>query len=101
MVGEILAESAALYRKGAFAEKTTFYFSIDETKKTLMVDGGCCTVIDGKGMTDADCVYKMGKELFLKIWKEGYKPGMRDFMSGAIKSNAPNLLQKFMAAIGK
>lgn len=101
MIDELFANSAAQYRNGAFEKKTIFYFSIEDTKKTVVFDRDCCTVIDGKYSEDADCVCKIGKDLFLKIWRDGYKPGIKEFMSGAIKSNDPQLLQKFLAAFGK
>lgn len=101
MLNEIFAAAPTNYSKGAFPEKTVFYFSIDETKKTLICENGSCSVIDGKAVPDADCFCKMSGELFLKIWQEGYKPGMKDFFSGDIKSNAPHLLQQFMKAFGK
>ena len=98
MLDAIFAGTPSRYRKGAFPGKTTFYFSIDDTKKTLVIEGDSCTVIDGKAAAEADCVCKMSRELFLKVWQEGYTPGMKDFFSGAIKSNAPHLLQQFMVA---
>lgn len=91
---------APLYRKGAVSRPISFYFSIDEVKRTVILDADTCTVTDGK--TDgADCVCKTGKELFLRIWEQGYRPGMKDFLNGAIKSNAPHLLQQFLTAFGK
>ena len=101
MFDEIFAGVPAQYIKGSFPVRTTFYFSVDDIKKTLVFDGDSCTVLDGKGETDADCVCKMSRELFLKIWQDGYQPGLMDFVKGAIKSNAPQLLQQFMHAFGR
>lgn len=101
MIDEIFAQTATLYRQGTFPEKTTYYFSIGDTKKTVTFERDQVSVIDGKGTADADCVCKIGNELFLKIWHDGYRPGVMDFMSGAVKSNAPQLLQKFLSAFGK
>ncbi len=101
MLDEIFDKSATLYRKGAFTEKTTFYFSIDEVRKTVVFDKEGCTVFDGKQVEDADCVCRIGSELFMKIFQENYRPGMKEFMSGAIKSNSPQLLQQFLAAFGR
>lgn len=101
MIDEIFATIAEQYRKGTFSEKKIFYFSIDDTRKTVVFEGNRCSVIDGKLSDHADCVCKMGTELFVNIWQNGYKPGMKEFMNGAIKSNAPHLLQKFIGAFGK
>lgn len=101
MVNGIFAEMESLYKTGVIAKKTSFYFSIDDVRKTIILDTDSCSVIDGKTGKNVDCVCKTGKQFFLKIWNEGYTPGMRDFMSGAIKSNAPHLLRDFMNAFGK
>ena len=59
------------------------------------------SVHDGKLTEDADCICKTSGEIFNKIWNEGFRPGIMDFMSGKIKSNAPQLLQQFLEAFGK
>ena len=89
------------YQKGVFNIPTTFYFSVDDTKKTLTLDSDGCRIQDGKSVEDADCVCKTSGEMFNRIWNEGYRPGIMDFMGGAIKSNAPQLLQQFLSAFGK
>lgn len=101
MIEELFAGLPHLYRKGAFTLQTSFYFSIDEVKMTLTLDADTCSAEEGKRVENADCVCKTSEEFFLKIWNEGYRPGMKDFLSGAIKSNAPQLLQQFMQAFGK
>lgn len=98
MIDGIFAEMANRYKKGGFQEKTVFYFTIDEIKKTLTCNSETCTVENGKTVENADCFCKTNRELFLKIVQTGYQPGMKDFMSGQIKSNAPFLLQQFMTA---
>lgn len=89
------------YRKGIFSIPTVFYFSVDDVKKTLTLSGEGCTVQDGKTVAEADCVCKTSAEMFNRIWNEGYRPGIMDFMGGKIKSNAPQLLQQFLEAFGK
>jgi len=101
MQDEILNALPELYRKGVFSVPTTFYFSIDDVKKTLFLDENGCTVKDGKAVDEADCVCKTSAEMFNRIWYEDYRPGIMDFMGGAIKSNNPQLLQQFMQAFGK
>jgi hypothetical protein len=89
------------YQKGVFNVPTTFYFSVDDIKKTLTLDSGGCRIQDGKSVEEADCVCKTSGEMFNRIWNEGYRPGIMDFMGGSIKSNAPQLLQQFLSAFGK
>jgi putative sterol carrier protein len=101
MPAQIFDELEKSYRKGTFSVPTVFYFSVDELKKTLTLDGEGCTVSDGKPAADADCVCKTSTEMFRKIWHDGYRPGIMDFMGGKIKSNQPQLLQQFLQAFGK
>lgn len=101
MQEEIIKGLPVMYRKGIFTLPTTFYFSIDDVKKTITLDGDGCTVRDGKTVDNADCVCKTSGEMFVRIWNDGYRPGIMDFMGGAIKSNAPQLLQQFLSAFGK
>ncbi|MEI7815801.1 MAG: hypothetical protein WCI45_01295 [Desulfuromonadales bacterium] len=89
------------YVKGIFTVPTTFYFSVDDIKKTVTLDDTGCTVEEGKTVDEADCVCKTSAEMFSRIWNDGYRPGIMDFMGGAIKSNAPQLLQQFLQAFGK
>lgn len=89
------------YRKGVFTAPTTFYFSIDDVKKTLTVDAESCRVEDGKTVEHADCVCTTSRDMFDKILNKGYRPGIMDFMTGAIKSNAPQLLPQLLVAFGK
>lgn len=46
---------ASRYKKGEFKEKTVFYFTIDEVKKTLTLLPESCTVENGKTVENADC----------------------------------------------
>lgn len=89
------------YKKGIFTIPTTFYFSVDEIKKTVTLDAECCRIEDGKTVEEADCICKTSESMFSKIWNDGYRPGIMDFMSGSIKSNAPQLLQQLLVAFGK
>jgi putative sterol carrier protein len=101
MPEDIFATMQESFRKGIFTVPTTFYFSVDDIKKTLTLDGEGCTIRDGKTLEEADCVCKTSLKMFSRIWNDGYRPGIMDFMSGAIKSNAPQLLQQFLTAFGK
>jgi hypothetical protein len=89
------------YKKGVFNVPTTFFFSIGDIRKTLTLDAESCLIEDGKTVEDADCVCKTSVAMFKRIWNDGYRPGIIDFMSGAIKSNAPQLLPQLLVAFGK
>jgi hypothetical protein len=41
-------------QKGIFTVPTTFYFSIDDTRKTLTLDSDGCRVQNGKAVENAD-----------------------------------------------
>ncbi|GAB6190470.1 hypothetical protein [Desulfocastanea catecholica] len=86
---------------GVFAKPTSFYFSLGDLKKSVQCSADSCTVSDGRTVDNADCVCKTSPEFFLKIWEENYRPGMKDFMSGTIKSNNPGALQDFLRSFGK
>ncbi|MBI2355535.1 MAG: hypothetical protein HYV06_11025 [Deltaproteobacteria bacterium] len=101
MSEDLFSTLQAGYRKGVFSVPTTFYFSVDDVKKTLTLDSEGCSIQDGKAVEDADCVCKTSAEMFRRIWIDGYRPGIMDFMGGSIKSNAPQLLQQFLQAFGK
>ena len=77
----------------------SFYFTFDdEVKKTVFVKENEIEVVDGKATDEADCVCKISSTLFKKIWYENYKPGMKEIFSGELKTNKPDLLQKFLKA---
>ncbi|HUX37438.1 MAG TPA: hypothetical protein VMV44_06000 [Rectinemataceae bacterium] len=101
MADDLFATLSAMYKPGIFSTTTTFYFSIDDTKKTVTLGPEGCAVTEGKTVENADCVCKTGADFLAKIWDQGYRPGPMDFMSGKIKSNAPQLLQQFLRAFGK
>lgn len=101
MPEEIFRTLQESYQKGVFNVPTTFYFSVDDMKKTVTLGAESCRIEDGKTVEDADCVCKTSAAMFGRIWNAGYRPGIMDFMGGTIKSNAPQLLQQFLAAFGK
>ncbi len=101
MVITIFASMHASYVAGCVEEEISYYFSVDEVKRTVFLTPGTCVIKEGKIVEKADCVCKTTPELFVRIWEEGYRPGMKDFLSGGIKSNNPGLLQEFLVAFGK
>lgn len=101
MVAEIFSGMDADFQAGVVTKPLSFYFSIGEVKQTVFLTPESCRVLVGKQTEAADCVCKMGEELFLRIWQQGYRPGLKDFLTGAIKSNDPEALKVFLAAFGK
>lgn len=101
MVEEIFYSLEASFRPCSERRPVTYYYSVGEVKKTVTIGPNACRVEEGKTVEDADCVCKTSEAFFLKIWHEGYMPGMKDFLSGAIKSNNPQALKDFLAAFGK
>lgn len=101
MVETIFSSLPDTYLPGVVKEPVSYYFSLDEQKKTVKLSPDGCVVEDGRTVESADCVCKTSGEFFLKIWNDGYRPGMGDFLSGTIKSNNPSALQLFLQAFGK
>jgi putative sterol carrier protein len=101
MVEKIFSGLSQLFKPESVSTAVSFYFSLGEIKKTVQISPEKCSVDDGKTVESADCVCKTSPEFFLKIWDEGYRPGLKDFMSGTIKSNNPNELKTFLTAFGK
>jgi putative sterol carrier protein len=101
MVEKIFASLSGLFVPGAVEEPISYYFSLGEIKKTVLLSPDSCLVEDGRTVESADCVCKTSGDFFEKIWNEGYRPGMADFLSGKIKSNDPGGLQIFLKTFGK
>lgn len=101
MVEKIFADLEGYFLPNKVTQQKVFYFSVDAVKKTVTLSPERVLVENGKTVEDADCVCKTSAAFFLKIWQEGYRPGMQDFLTGAIKSNNPFALQEFLAAFGK
>ncbi len=101
MVEEVFASLPKSFHPAAVTKPKVYYFSIGEVKKTVTLGTDAVKIEDGKTVAEADCVCKTDEAFFLKIWNEGYLPGMADFLSGKIKSNNPVALKEFLAAFGK
>ena len=100
MIDSITAEMGSLFRKGVFTKKTVFRFILDDETITVTLDADSCSVEKG-GADKADCTCRTSEAMFRKIWFDGYKPGIMDFLGGAIKSDAPLLLPQFLRVFGK
>ena len=101
MIEAIITEMESLFRKGVFAQRTSFYFSVDDTPITVIIDADSYAVERGKSAGQLDCSCKTGAQMFGQIWNDGYRPGIMDFLGGAIKCDAPLLLPQFLKAFGK
>ncbi len=100
MIEEIFTGLEAGYSTGIINQETSYYFSVDDLKKTIVLTPDACRVEDGKTIENVDCVCKTTTDFFLRVWNDGYRPGMSDFLSGAIKSNNPVALKDFIDACG-
>lgn len=101
MVEKIFASLPNLFVPDTVEDPVSYYFSLGEIKKTVRLTPDRCLVEDGRTVERADCVCKTTPDFFEKIWNDGYRPGMGDFLSGKIKSNDPNGLQIFLKTFGK
>ncbi|MDJ0622297.1 MAG: hypothetical protein QNJ17_05000 [Desulfocapsaceae bacterium] len=101
MLEKIFADLPDQFKAQQVSTTVSYYFSLGDTKKTVKISPNGCTVEDGKTVDNADCVCKTSPEFFSQIWEDGYRPGLKDFMSGTIKSNKPDELKTFLKAFGK
>ena len=101
MLEQIFTRLPEIYSADSVKAPLSYYFSLDDVKKTVFLTPAGCTVTDGRSVAEADCVCKTSKDFFLRIWNEGYRPGMKDFFSGTIKSNNPEFLRRFLVSFGK
>lgn len=101
MIEDIFNSLSQLFVPAAVTLPASYYFSLGNIKKTVRLTPDSCIVEDGKTVESADCVCKTSPDFFLKIWQEGYRPGMKDFLAGTIKSNNPGALQNFLKSFGK
>lgn len=84
------------------SEEVSFYFSLGNAEKlkwNIVVNAEDCHIGLGKPAGGhADCVMKTSPAMFKRIVTESYIPSMDEFMSGEVKTNAPQLLAQFQAA---
>ena len=100
-VETIFAELPNNYQTGMIKEPVSIYFSIDEVRRTVWLNPTECRVDSGRTTDNADCVCKTGADFFLKVWNDGYRPGLKDFLNGDIKANKPDIMQLFLKTFGK
>jgi long-chain acyl-CoA synthetase len=97
-----LNDLKARYRPGTVKKKTTYYLSLGDAagqKWTVTLTPEGCEVTAGK-LENADCVLKTSEDLFLKLVAGTWKPGVTDFLTGKVKTNDVDLLQKLQKALG-
>lgn len=100
-VSKVFERLPKLFEKANVKQDRSFYFSLGDAEKwTVILTKEKCTVKQGK-TEDADCFFKASEEMFLDVWTGKYTPGVKDFMTGAIKSNNPTLLKEFVGAFRK
>lgn len=90
------------FKPGAVEETTTFYITLGDDKSlkwTLTLTPREYKVVEGK-IENADCVLKTSPELFAKMMRGQFRPGVGDFLSGKVKSNDPEKLQLLEKAFG-
>ena len=101
-IADVFKSLPARFQKGSVKQPRTFYFSLgDDEKWTVALSPDKCDVQPGKPAQDADCFFKASKQMFLDVWNGKYVPGVKDFLTGAIKSNNPTLLKEFVEAFKK
>jgi putative sterol carrier protein len=79
------------YKPGVVQERLVLYFSLGEAegqKWTVELGPETCQVRPGK-TENADVLLKTSEELFLKLLRGEWSPGVMDFMTGRIKTNDP------------
>lgn len=98
----LFSELSEKFAPNRLTEEVSFYFSLgnaDKLKWNIVVDAERCHIGQGKPAGGkADCVMKTSPDIFKKIVTESYIPSMDEFMSGKVKTNAPQLLAQFQAA---
>jgi hypothetical protein len=101
MIEAMISEMEAAFCKGVFSEKKAFRFRLEESTITITVDAESYHVERGANAEPVDCDCKTGSDMFKKIWYDRYRPGIMDFLSGAIECDNPLLLPQFLRAFGR
>lgn len=99
IVEAITGEMGTLFCKGVFTDRTVFRFTLGEASITIAISADSFTLEGDAAKVDCSC--RTSAEMFRKIWHDGYRPGIMDFLGGAINSDAPLLLPRFLRAFGK
>lgn len=90
------------FKPGSFDETVTYYLSLgeDESEKwTLTVTPSGAHLTPGK-IEVADCVLKTSADSFIALLNGGWKPDVKDFITGKIKTSDVLLLRRLQEAFG-
>jgi long-chain acyl-CoA synthetase len=95
-----LESLAARYQAATIDRETIYYLSLGDgpdEKWTVTLTPTSCALAPGR-VGNADCVLKTTSELFLALIDGSYRPGVRDFMTGKLKTNDIGLLLRLRQA---
>jgi len=101
LIEAIIGEMGPLFHKGVFAGRSTFRFTLEGTSITVSIDADGYEVERDSALATVDCSCKTTSEMFRKIWYDGYRPGIMDFLAGEVRCDAPLMLPQFLRAFGK
>ncbi|WP_224962939.1 hypothetical protein [Geomonas subterranea] len=101
MIEAMISEMEAAFCKGVFAAETIFLFNLEKETVTIVVGPDGYRVVMGTTPEPADCECSTGAGMFRRIWYDGYRPGIMDFLGGAIRCDNPLLLPGFLKAFGR
>jgi long-chain acyl-CoA synthetase len=95
----LFRELQGRFQPGAVEQPVSFYFTLGneaEAKWYCVAEPDKVSIVNGKPPSGtADCVLKTNADLFTRIVREAYIPGLDEFMAGTIKSNDVSLLATF------
>lgn len=101
MLDGIIREMESSFCKGIFTQRKSFRFVVGDAAATVVVDAESYSVTRDETALAVDCYCRTSAEMFGRIWYDGYRPGIMDFLSGAIECDNPLLLPRFLRAFGK
>ena len=86
------------FNKANVTAERSYCFSLGEGEDwTVRITKENCQVEKGKA-EKADCFLEGSADLFLAVWNGEYQLGLKDFLTGKVRSNNPMLLQDFVKA---
>ncbi|MBJ6800851.1 hypothetical protein JFN90_11985 [Geomonas sp. Red259] len=97
----MISEMEAAFCQGVFDCDTVFLFHLEQDTVTIMVGADHYRAVKGGTPEPVDCECITSAEMFRKIWYDGYRPGIMDFLGGAIRCDNPLLLPRFLKAFGR
>lgn len=101
MIDTMISEMETAFCEGVFSEETIFRFRLEESTITFVIDGQSCRIERGAAREPVHCDCRTSTEMLGKIWYDRYRPGIMDFLGGAVKCDNPMLLPRFLRAFGR